>query len=485
VTGERYRALLIGNWHYPEDPRNLPDLKGPVNDVSGLGRILSEQTISLFSPADITILTERASYEISAALEELFTTAMRHDVLLIYYSGHGITADNGSLLLCGRDTRIDRKLATTVSAETITRMIDQSAAAATIIVLDCCYAGAFKSGDVASELGGRGRYVLAATRSRDRAPDAEHGTGFSRFTAHLLRGLEGAAAAPGSPYVTISDLYQYVRRKMSEDGPFVPQRRFDGDGDPALVRTGHPTLAGDNTSAAVALPATPRRRRRLLAVTVGALVVIVTAGAALAATNLPGQPLTGSQVGKDSPEVQSSASLAATPGVTSTPTASARASAPPTAATPTRRVAPKATATADPGATTAAVTVSAGGFSSPSSGATVKDCSYFSGSSRLAAGQTLILAMRNLDNGDTNQYVEYVFGWDKPATLTSWRGAQYFSGAAGQRYRIALMAVDLDAARAAKNDADASNALADQGVQLAAREVVREDGTVSNNCVGP
>lgn len=39
----RYRALLIGNSHYPDDPGNLPDLKGPINDVSALGRALAEE----------------------------------------------------------------------------------------------------------------------------------------------------------------------------------------------------------------------------------------------------------------------------------------------------------------------------------------------------------------------------------------------------------------------------------------------------------
>src|SRR5215471_15564435 len=94
VTNGRYRALLIGNAHYPEDPGNLPDLKGPINDVSALGRVLSQESSSLFAPADITLLTDRESHEISAELEELLTTARRDDLLLIYYSGHGITADN-------------------------------------------------------------------------------------------------------------------------------------------------------------------------------------------------------------------------------------------------------------------------------------------------------------------------------------------------------------------------------------------------------
>ncbi|WP_433303367.1 caspase family protein [Actinoplanes sp. CA-030573] len=165
----RYRALLIGNSHYPDDPGNLPDLKGPVNDVSALGRALAEEPTALFAPADVRLLTDRQSYEIGAELEELLTSATRDEVLLIYYSGHGITADNGSLLLCARNSRTDRRLATTLGAETISRMIDQSAAAATIIILDCCHAGAFKTADVAAELAGRGRYVLAATRSHDPA----------------------------------------------------------------------------------------------------------------------------------------------------------------------------------------------------------------------------------------------------------------------------------------------------------------------------
>jgi hypothetical protein len=302
MTSRRYRALLIGNSHYPDDADNLPDLKGPINDVSALGRLLSQEWNSLFSPADVKLLTDRQSYEISAELEELLTTARRDDVLLIYYSGHGITADNGSLLLCARDSRLDRRLATTVSAETITRMTDQSAAAITIIILDCCYAGAFKTGDVATELAGRGRYVLAATRSRDRARDAEHGTGFSRFTGHLLRGLQGAAAQPGASYVTVSDLYQYLCSSMAKDGPFVPQRRFDGDGDPALARSSPrttqyldapsvPEPGGTHlTASTTGHPLRPRRRRLTIftAVVLTVAVVAAVAAAARGTTGLPG-----------------------------------------------------------------------------------------------------------------------------------------------------------------------------------------------------
>ncbi|MGE5828499.1 MAG: caspase family protein [Micromonosporaceae bacterium] len=232
----RYRALLVGNWHYPDDPANLPDLKGPVNDVSGLAQALADPEVGLFAPADITMLTERASHEIAAEMEAFFADASRTDLLFVYYSGHGLTADDGSLLLCGRNARTDRKLATTVSAETVNRMIRGCAAAAVVIVLDCCHAGAFKSGDLAGELAGRGRFVLTASRARDRAPDADHATGLSRFTGHLLRGLRGGAASAGADTITLSDLYRYVHRQMTSDGPVIPQQRFDGDGEVAIAR---------------------------------------------------------------------------------------------------------------------------------------------------------------------------------------------------------------------------------------------------------
>jgi hypothetical protein len=232
-----YRALLVGNSHYPKDPANLPDLNGPLNDVSRLGEVLTDQHIGMFSPTDVTALTERDSYEIAAALEQFFNDATRDDVLLFYYSGHGVRSDDGSLLfLCGRNAQVDLKLATMVSSETVNRMICGCAAAAVVIVLDCCYAGAFKSGEFAADLRGKGRFVLTAGRAKDRALDADRITEASRFTGHLLRGLRGEALLPGFNHVSISDLYRYVHRRMVEDGSIIPVRYFDGEGDIALTR---------------------------------------------------------------------------------------------------------------------------------------------------------------------------------------------------------------------------------------------------------
>ncbi|OJF14185.1 caspase family protein [Couchioplanes caeruleus] len=235
MDGPRYRALLIGNWQFPEEPA-LQDLNGPCNDVEALARLFSHPVIGLIAPEDVTTLCQQTSFEINSALEDFFTSATRNEVLIVYYSGHGVTTDgDGSLLLCARDTRLDRKLATTVRASLINDLIQGSAVPIVIIVLDCCFAGSFKDGDASAHFAGRGRYVLSATRSRDRAPDATHSAGLSRFTLHVVQGLGGAAALPGQDHVTIHDLYQYTLRKMRAEGPVRPLKRFDGDGDDPLI----------------------------------------------------------------------------------------------------------------------------------------------------------------------------------------------------------------------------------------------------------
>lgn len=107
----------------------------------------------------------------------------------------------------------------------------------------------------------------------------------------------------------------------------------------------------------------------------------------------------------------------------------------------------------------------------------MQSCAYFSGSSDLADGTTLILAKQNLDNGDPQEYVEFVFGWQSPQNLSSWRGAQYFKNAEGQHLRVRLIAVDLGAAQAAAGSDAAANALASTGQSLGSVTVTVLPGT--------
>ena len=240
----RYRALLIGNSTYPADEHNLQTLRGPVKDIAALNRALIDRDTGLFDDVDVTLLPEATSSRAIRALGRFFGAATRDDVLLVYFSGHGKLDQSGRLHLCMQDTDSTDLLSTAVSSARINEFADASRARNVVIVLDCCHAGAFRGGGLGDAVAGPGRYVLTSCRGTQLANDATVENGTSFFTQHLVDGLLDAAADPDADgYVTFSDLYAYVDRRLREAGKQIPQRRVDGDGDLPLARRPQPAAA--------------------------------------------------------------------------------------------------------------------------------------------------------------------------------------------------------------------------------------------------
>ena len=314
----RYRALLIGNSSYPADEHNLQTLKGPVKDIAVLNRALIDPGTGLFADADVTLLPEATSTRAIRALGRFFGTADRDDLLLVYFSGHGKLDPSGRLHLCMQDTDSTDLLSTALSSARINEFAEASRARNVVIVLDCCYAGAFRGGDLGGTVAGPGRYVLTSCRGTQLANDATVENGTSFFTQHLVDGLLHAAADhDGDGYITFSDLYAYVDRRLREAGKQIPQRRVIGDGDvrlakrepvagkPAItppavtppaedtaVRTGQPPETGpapapDGPTGGVGGPRRGNTRRKTL-VAAGVAAVAIAGGVIAAVVLLPG-----------------------------------------------------------------------------------------------------------------------------------------------------------------------------------------------------
>lgn len=242
----RYRALLIGNSTYPADEHNLQTLKGPVKDITVLNRALADQGTGLFADVDVTLLPEATSTRAVRALGAFFTKAHRDDVLLLYFSGHGKLDQLGRLHLCMHDTETTDLLSTAVSSMRINEFVEASRARNVVIILDCCYAGAFRGSGLGDAVAGPGRYVMTSCRGTQLANDATVDNGTSFFTQHLIEGLLYAADQDGDGYVSFSDVYAYVDRCLREDGKQIPQRRVDGDGDLHLARRQPASTAAGN-----------------------------------------------------------------------------------------------------------------------------------------------------------------------------------------------------------------------------------------------
>lgn len=239
MSTRTYRALLVANSTFPSDPHNLPELEGPRNDPALLRDALCDRDAGLVPSDNVRLVTERTMAEVLREVEDFLRSAARNDTLILYYSGHGVLDQSNELFLCTRDTRTDRLRSTAVKASDIKQMIDESSAATTVILLDCCHSGRFKGGDVPGTLSGRGRFVITSSRSGELANDTDLRNHASLFTHHLVEGMvHGAEDRDGDGVVNLSELYDYVHQALTANGRQVPQKRFEGDGDvPIALRT--------------------------------------------------------------------------------------------------------------------------------------------------------------------------------------------------------------------------------------------------------
>ena len=249
--GER-KALIIANDQY--DQESLPNLASPAADAESLSRVLGDPQIGDFN---VRIARNEPSYQIAAHIEDLLADCRPDDLLLLHFSGHGLKSDSGELFFAAPNTRPDRLGSTAVAAAFVQGCLLDSRARQVVLLLDCCYSGAYSGGVAvrAAEVnaldsfppqrlgGGRGRAVIAAAGATQAAfePDSPEPGGQqpSLFTGALVEGLEsGEADLDEDGHISLSELYDYVFDKVRERNPGqTPRRQIDMDGELYLARS--------------------------------------------------------------------------------------------------------------------------------------------------------------------------------------------------------------------------------------------------------
>jgi caspase domain-containing protein/pentapeptide repeat protein len=232
-----YRALLVCNSTFPADPAGLHRLRGPQRDGLVLWNALVDRETGRFSQENAQVIFEGSRDDVAGAVESFFTAAGPDDVLLFYYTGHG-RRHSGELVLCCRDTVTSRPMSTGLGCDALNKVIRTSSARAVVVVLDCCFGGAFKGEDsIEDDLAGTGRFVIAAASAAEEANDADTDGHASPFTAALAYGLTGGAPdADQDGLVCLEDLFAYLTTALPVTCP-RPRRNFDGTGSiPIAIR---------------------------------------------------------------------------------------------------------------------------------------------------------------------------------------------------------------------------------------------------------
>src|SRR5262249_53210697 len=139
-----------------------------------------------------------------------------HDLALIHFSCHGLKNDYGELYLAATNTTPELLASTGIEASWLNRVMQRSHAQQVVLLLDCCYGGAFAPGGAVRVLGrvevgdgfvppaglgdGRGRVVITASTAMEYAFEGAHlasgrgRLGPSAFTGALVEGIRTGEA---------------------------------------------------------------------------------------------------------------------------------------------------------------------------------------------------------------------------------------------------------------------------------------------------
>ena len=248
-------ALIIGNSEYED--KSLAELLKPSADAKALAEIIRDPEIGGFD--EVTVLVDQPATTIRRAVSSFFTRRGREDLLLLYFSGHGIRDDRGQLFLAVKDTEHNLLRGTAIPAAFITDEMDNSRSRRQVLILDCCHSGAFSRGmkgapgtsvgtATAFEGTGSGRVVLTATDSTQYAWEGDRMIGQAEnsvFTHYLIQGLRtGEADTDADGRITLDELYDYVYERVVDETPRQTPGKwsYGQQGDIIIARNPSPVL---------------------------------------------------------------------------------------------------------------------------------------------------------------------------------------------------------------------------------------------------
>jgi uncharacterized caspase-like protein/uncharacterized protein (UPF0335 family) len=221
-------ALLIGVSDYGSGLTALP---AAIKDVKAIQEVLEDLTTGGFDDVRPLINPERQKME--EEIFNLFENSNKDDLLLLFFSGHGIKDQSGNLYLAAHNTRKEEERLVTPTAVAATFVQEKMSSLNNrskrqVVILDCCFSGAFAKGmkvkddgsiPIKEQLGGEGRAILTSSTSTEYS-FAHDNFDLSLYTHFLYEGLKtGVADLDKDGYVSIDELHEYVSEKVQETVP--------------------------------------------------------------------------------------------------------------------------------------------------------------------------------------------------------------------------------------------------------------------------
>lgn len=201
-------ALLVATDRYED--AGLSRLTAPSDDVRQLAIVLRDPRIAGF---EVISLYNEPHHIVGRAIGKFYRERRHDDLTLLYFTGHGVKDEGGHLHLAMIDTEHENLQFTGLQAEQVRIAMEECRSRRNLIILDCCYAGAFPVGwsgkgdgkvHAVEQLAGRGSVILASSDVMqlsfegnnviEMGPPSLRSGPASLFTRYLVEGLRTGQA---------------------------------------------------------------------------------------------------------------------------------------------------------------------------------------------------------------------------------------------------------------------------------------------------
>lgn len=251
------RVILVGTSKYQDD--DLPDIAPVTNNVRALASIFRDPEWGALDEASCHTLINANRHDATLQIARWCREA--EDVLVVYFTGHGLIGNNGELLLAFTDTDYGLSEFSALPVEQLRRALFNSPARTKVLILDCCYSGRAIPTMAAADAAVLGQVEVAGTYTLTSAPrDLQSlyraGERFTVFTGALISVLRnGVSGAPA--LLSVDVVYRNLLRELrTQQMPEPRQLHSDTAGDLALVHNA--AFDAKESRAQLPLPATAR-----------------------------------------------------------------------------------------------------------------------------------------------------------------------------------------------------------------------------------
>jgi hypothetical protein len=215
-------ALLIGTENYGTE---FGRLEATPRNVHALAEVLDNPLMGGFDCVEKLIDPDHS--KMGETIETWLRSRDKKDLILLYIAGHGVKDVARQLYFAASTSRkVEGELVTStaVSAQNVQAWL-RTSAKRQIVILDCCFSGAFGdllahddgSVDVEAALGAEGRVVLTSSSSMQYSFQQREGE-LSVYTHHLIEGIRtGAADLDDDGKISTDELHEYTCRKVQEE----------------------------------------------------------------------------------------------------------------------------------------------------------------------------------------------------------------------------------------------------------------------------